>query len=69
MKTCVAVYEEGLFALKGGQIFFKGGANAPPPKETLLEDYLSTGMLRGSAPFTNIWEPLAPFAPSSYAVV
>ena len=37
MKTRVAVYEEGLFDLRGGKTFLggEGGANPHPPKETL----------------------------------
>ena len=42
MKTHLAVYEEGLFDLRGGKTFLRG-ANAPsrsPLKETLWHGYI-----------------------------
>ena len=35
MKTHVAVYEEGLFDLRGAKLFNGGNAPSRPPKETL----------------------------------
>ena len=37
MKTHVAVYEEGLFDLRGGKTFLRGGkCSLWPPKETVI---------------------------------
>ena len=35
MKTHLAVYEEGLFDLRGGKTFLRGGGANAPLKETL----------------------------------
>ena len=51
MKTHLAVYEEGLFDLRGGKTFLRGGQMHPPPKETV---YIIIGVAKYR---WNMYEP------------